>query len=93
MASEKDIELLKRENNLLQDEIRRLDGAEKEHLREQLERMKGTLEDKRFDQADEVKRQISELQNRFLEEIRSMTEQTFKLKEDHELKVNDMKKH
>lgn len=55
--------------------------------------MKGTLEDKRFDQADEVKRQFSELQNRFLDEIRSMTESSYWLKEEHEQWVSDMKKH
>lgn len=37
---EKDIEILKKEKELLQDEIRRLDGQEKEVLKIQLDEMK-----------------------------------------------------
>lgn len=77
---------------MLTDELNRNAAEEKELLRKQVESLKQTLSDRNDDDSSTVKKKFAELQNRFLDEIKTINDQKIRIKEDKDKEIDSLEK-
>ena len=82
----------KRENEILLDEIKRSNENEKSNLKAEIEDMKEMLTKTKQNEAENVKIQFAELQNRFLDEIKALNDEQKQIKVRGDEALNKLKK-
>lgn len=92
LTFEKERDGLRRENELLLEEIERNNENEKSRMFQQMEDLKKTLDEKQKNETEEVKKKFADLQNRFLDEIKDLTEQQSSYKDQKEREIDNLQK-
>jgi len=77
---------------LLLEEIERNNENEKSRMFQQMEDLKKTLDEKQKNETEEVKKKFADLQNRFLDEIKDLTEQQSSYKDQKEREIDNLQK-
>ena len=91
-SSVKDLQIAKRENELLLKEIARHSEVEKEEMKSQIEKLREHVDAANKSESAQERAKFAELQAKFIDEIRSLTEAQNNLKDESEKQIRTLQK-